>query len=74
MALLRNSQSLDLLKEAYQSGDAEKDLRSYYIPRYQQQMLEVLASDSGLSRAGVIREIIDEWYDLKVKSIEDGSQ
>ncbi len=72
MALVRNRPSLDALIEAYQNGDADKDLRSYYITRYQQRMIDILAEDSGLSKGGVIREIIDEWYDFKVKSMENG--
>lgn len=72
MALVRSRPSLDALKEAYREGDADKDLRSYYIPRYQQRMIDILAEDSGLSKGGVIREIINEWYNLKVQSVESG--
>ena len=74
MALVRSRPSLDALTEAYQSGDANKDLRSYYISKYQQKMIDVLAEDSGLSKGGVIREIINEWYDFKVASMESGQQ
>ena len=72
MALVRSRPSLDALKKAYQTGNPDKDLRSYYIAKYQQAMIDILANDSGLSKGGVIREIIDEWYDFKVQSMEGG--
>lgn len=72
MALLRSRHSLDEVRRAYSTGDADMKLRSYHLPKYQQDMIEVLADDSGLSRAGVIRQIIDEWYELKVAS-ENGN-
>ena len=66
MALLRTSQSLDMVRGAYEEGGTTNKLRSYHLPEYQLLMIDALADDSGLSKAGVMRQIIDEWYALKV--------
>lgn len=68
MALLRSRQSLEEVARAYSTGDADMKLRSYHLPKYQQDMIDVLAEDSGLSKAGVVRQILDEWYEIKVAS------
>ena len=70
MALLRSDESRKKVINAFQTQKAGKSLRSYHLPKYQLSIIDVLAEDSGLSKAGVIREIIDEWYELKVKERE----
>jgi len=66
MELLRNSQTREAAEAAYKHGQPENRLRSYHLPEYQLEMIDVLARESGLSKAGVIRQIIDEWYRLKL--------
>lgn len=65
MALLRSPESLDAIRRVYQSGSSDMELRSYHLPAYQRDIIEILARDSSLSKAGVVRQIIDEWYKLK---------
>ncbi|MCA9960000.1 MAG: ribbon-helix-helix protein, CopG family [Chloroflexota bacterium] len=62
MTLLRSDKVLEAIKKAYQDGKTNKYLRSYHLPEYQLEIIDLLSNDSGLSKAGVIRQIIDEWY------------
>jgi methionine synthase I (cobalamin-dependent) len=70
MALLRRPESLQAIKDAYQQHGADMLMRTYHLPEYQRIMIDILAKDSGLSKAGVMRQIIDEWYESNVESKE----
>jgi hypothetical protein len=67
MSLLRSPQSLSEIGEAYRDGSADKDLRSYFIPKYQQDIIDILNRESGKSKGDVVRTIIDEWVALKLR-------
>ena len=67
MSLIRSSQSLKEVREAYRGGSADKALRSYFLPKYQQDIIEILHGESGDSKGAVVRTIIDEWVELKLR-------
>jgi len=62
MALIRSPESLKEIEEQYRYGDKGKmSLRSYHLPPYQIEIIDVLAKDTGKSKADVVRDLIDEW-------------
>jgi hypothetical protein len=70
MALFRRPESLEAIKKAFESRGADMKLRSYHLPEYQQVLIDILAKESGLSKAGVVRQIIDEWYEYTMEERE----
>lgn len=66
MALLRDGRTVDELRAAFEKGGTKKHLRSYSLPEYQLEIIDLLVEDSGLSKAGVLRHIIDEWCEDKL--------
>jgi len=72
MTLIRSRQALAEIVVAYQEGSPEKVLRSYFLPAYQVDVIDLLAKDTGLSKGAVVRNIIDEWYAARVARVEAG--
>ncbi len=67
MSLIRSSQSLDEIREAYRGGSADKALRSYFLPKYQQEIIDILNKESGKSKGEIVRTIIDVWVELMLR-------
>jgi len=67
MELVRSQQSLNKIKSAYHFGGTKKVLRSYYLPGYQLNIIDLLHNDAAMSKGGVVRSIIDEWIQLKLR-------
>ena len=75
VSLIRTSQSLEKIKEAYQHGDkGNMLLRSYYLKPYHQDIIDVLVKETGKGKAEVLRDLIDEWVELQVKAPEVTAQ
>jgi hypothetical protein len=64
--LLNDAQAKSIVMFAREAGSDEMMLRSYYLPDYQRRMVEALAELHDMSKAAVIRQIIDEWYSLRL--------
>lgn len=69
MKLIRSHQSLARIKELYEGGSPDKALRSYYLPEFQLELIDFLADDTGLSKGGVLRNIIDEWLHQQLNGL-----
>lgn len=67
MSLIRSPESLKQIKKAYQYSDADKWLRSYFLSNYQLEIIDILQAESGISKGGVVRQIIDEWVNMKLR-------
>lgn len=68
VALIRSAQSLKNIEEQYRHGQRGKmDLRSYFLQPYHQEIIDILARDTGKAKAEVVRELIDEWCELRLK-------
>jgi len=67
MKLVRSRRSLNKIKSTYHSGGTKKELRSYYLPGYQINIIDLLHEDTAMSKGGVVRSIIDEWIELKLR-------
>lgn len=67
MALVRSPESLRRIQAAYRSGETDKQLRSYMLPDYQLAIIDQLCQETGQSKAGVVRGIIDEWVEALLK-------
>jgi len=66
--LVRSDQSLDLIEQAYKGvAESELVLTSYQLRQAQKNMLAELASRNAMSQAAVIRAIIDEWCEMKLR-------
>ena len=66
MALIRSGETLEKIKQAYRDGAAGKELRSYYMPAYQRQIIDILAEEAASSKGHVLRQIIDEWCEARL--------
>lgn len=68
MSLVRSSQSLDLIRKAYEgSAEAELVLTSYQLRKPQKDMIKGLASRNAMHQAAILRAIIDEWCEMKLR-------
>ena len=68
MGVVRSAQSLDVLRSTTeQQGAANLILTSFQLRKSQKSMIEDLAKRNGESQATVIRAIIDEWVDMKLR-------
>jgi hypothetical protein len=70
MTLIRSRQSLEAIRDAFHSGNVDKALRSYYIPEYQQRIIDILQAESGKSKGHIVRDILDEWVEMQLSEIE----
>ena len=64
--LLNDVQAKQIVVGARSGGSDKLSLRSYHLPEYQYQMIDALADLHDMSKAAVLRQIIDEWYILKL--------
>lgn len=69
MAIVRSTQALELIRDAYEKHDEELVLTSFKLRRAQKGMIEKLASWNAESQAAVIRAIIDEWSEMKAREL-----
>ena len=69
MALVRNpAETLPKILSAYQKGGTEMILQSLNFRGYQDEIINILAEDSGArGKADVVRRIIDEWAEIKLR-------
>lgn len=75
MALVRSSQSLEKVKDAYLSiGKGKMQLRSYHLRPYHMQIIDVLADETGKGKAEVLRDLIDEWVEFQLRASQEGGQ
>lgn len=72
VALVRSPESLQRIVAAYRSGETDKKLRSYMLPDYQLAIIDQLCEETGESKAGVIRGIIDEWVEAMMTKERKG--
>lgn len=76
MPLVRSRQSLEKIKDQYRHGKrghGNMEFRSYHLQPYHAAIIDMLAQDGGLSKANVVRQIIDEWCEMKISG-ENGAQ
>lgn len=67
MPLPREKQSLNVIKKAYRvTGEVEYAKALYHLRKEQKDMLEELARVNGTSQVAVLRDIIDEWREMKL--------
>jgi hypothetical protein len=67
MAITRSEQSLELIRTAYETAEDELVLTSFQIRRSQKALIEQLAKSNSESQATVLRAIIDEWCECKLR-------
>lgn len=68
MALVRSPESLEKIAQAYRYGDkGKKALRSYFLSPYQLEIIDILADETGKGKGDVIRDLIDEWCEERLK-------
>lgn len=65
MSLVRSARSLELVKNAYE-GNGGLVITSLQVRQGQKEMLEGLAELNNSSQAAVLRNIIDEWCEMKL--------
>jgi len=62
MTLRRSRQSLNMVRESYESSNADGvKLMSVQLRTAQKAMLDKIAEYNGISTAAVLRAIVDEW-------------
>ena len=68
MALIRSPQSLNSVKELYQtSEDSNMVLISYFLRPNQKAIIDTLSKHTGKGKAEVMRDIIDEWCETQLE-------
>lgn len=68
MALIRTDQSLEQIEQAYRHGDkGNMVLRSYYMLPYQLKIIDILAQETGKGKAEIVRDLVDEWCEMKLR-------
>lgn len=60
-------QSLTILKDAYTGPSGTTVSRNFYLRKEQDELLARLAEYHGESKVTVLRAIIDEWRELKLR-------
>lgn len=64
----KSPQSLEIIKNAYRNdGAAQTVSRNYHIRIEQDEMIGELATYSGETKVTVLRAIIDEWREMKLR-------
>lgn len=68
MSFVRSEQSLDLIQKSYDGNEeAELVLTSYQLRRPQKEMIKGLAKRNASHQAVILRAIIDEWCEMKLR-------
>lgn len=68
MGIVRSAQSLDLIRKSRNhNGDAELVLTSFQLRREQKEMIDALAKRTGEKQATIVRAIIDDWCEMKLR-------
>lgn len=70
MSVIIDAHSLSLLKEAKDQPNGKLVLTSFQLRQSQKDLIDALARNASESQATVIRTIIDEWRELKLKENE----
>ncbi|MBK7919319.1 MAG: hypothetical protein IPJ94_24255 [Chloroflexi bacterium] len=60
-------QSLAILRSAYSASNGSTVSRNYHLRKEQDEMIAELADFHGESKVTVLRAIIDEWRELKLR-------
>ena len=61
-------QSLSILRRTYHNGDRAKTIsRNFWIREDQDELLEALSKYHGESKVTILRAIIDEWREMKLR-------
>lgn len=70
MKLSSTPQSLQIIRNSYHNGDGGITVsRNFHIRKEQDDMLGLLADHVGESKVTVLRAIIDEWRDMRMKGL-----
>ena len=64
MTLIKTEQTKVAIEKAYSAHEDKKALRSYFLPVYQQQIIDILHESTGSSKGAIVRAIIDDWLEL----------
>ncbi len=68
MRFSESPQSLAILRQAYKNGDASvKVLRSFHLRKEQDIMLKELARANAETKVTILRAVIDEWREMKLR-------
>jgi hypothetical protein len=68
MSVLRSSDALEILKSAYEKGDGSDTVPKRWDLRQEQiEMIRALSERYNESQVTVLRSIIDEWRDMKLR-------
>lgn len=71
MKPIRSPHSLEILQNAYEDGTGSATIsRNFHLRKEQDEMLAALADYMGESKITVLRAIIDEWREMKLKGCE----
>lgn len=71
MKLSHTPQTLQIINEAYHNGaGGETVSRNFFIRKEQDDMLKALAEQSGETKVTVLRAVIDEWREMKLKGCD----
>lgn len=69
--LIRSERSLDLVKQAYESHNgSDLTLTSFKIRQAQHDLIKALAESTSESQASIVRAIIDEWCEAKLRGCD----
>lgn len=71
MKTMLSPQSLSILTDAYDhGGSTEKVSRNFHLRKEQDDMLAKLAEFHGETKVTILRAVIDEWRELKLRGCE----
>lgn len=70
MKPIKSPQSLTIIRKAYNGNGNEKVSRNFHLRKEQDDMLDALADHYQETKVTVLKAIIDEWREMRLRGCE----